>query len=70
MDEEDWTTVNFNVLLNGCLVGVVIIASLESSIKHSESKSVPPPDSSFKYWPVNIEHHGTDKGFTNIGKPE
>lgn len=70
MDEENWATVDFNVLLDGCLVSVVFIASLESSVKESPSKSVEPPACSFKHGPVDVEHHCTDDGFSNISEPE
>jgi hypothetical protein len=68
MDEESWSTVDFNVLLNGCLLGVVSI-TLEASIKKSESVSHSVVNEELADWPVNVEEHGSDQGVTNIIEP-
>lgn len=59
MDEINWTAINFNILLNGCLLSIFSVAG-ELSIKESESQSHSIKAEELNNWPVNVEHHGTD----------
>lgn len=60
MDEIDWTTVEFNVLLKSGLFGVVFIAS-ETSVQKSEAESHSVVSEEFHYGPGNVEHHSIGK---------
>ena len=68
MDEENGSTVEFNIELDGCLLGSVLIAS-EATIHKSESRTHSPEDKEFTHRPVNIKHHSTNKGNTDIVEP-
>lgn len=65
MDEIGWSTVELNILLNSCLLCLCVIA-FTSSVKKSESKTHSPETEKFNKWPVNVEHHSTNEGCTNI----
>lgn len=68
MDEESWSTVDFNVLLNGCLLGLVFI-TLELSVQKSESVSHTEVNEELANWPVDVEEHSSNQGVTNIIEP-
>lgn len=68
MDEESWAAVCFNILLDGDLLGDVLIA-FEWSVKESESESHSPEDEEFHDWPVDIEKHSSNEGWSNIIEP-
>lgn len=69
MDEENRAAVEFNILLNGCFAGDVIVASLESPVKHSKGKSVAKPHKSLQSGPVDVKDHSADEGLSNVSEP-
>lgn len=69
MDEESWTAVQLNVLLNCdflCLVGV---QWGDTSVELSETESHTPEYEEFHNWPVDVEEHSTDEGVANVWEP-
>lgn len=69
MDEEVWSTVNFNVLLKCDFFGLVFVARANSSVKNSESDSHSVVDEEFHNWPKDIVDHSIDHRVANIVEP-
>lgn len=70
MDEENWSTVEINILLDCGLVGIVVIACLESSVKKSETESHAPETNSFDHGEDSVVNHSHSQVFTQVSEPE
>ena len=69
MNEESRARIDLVVQLNGALVCVMRIEELPSAIKKTEALAHAPVSEEFHKWPVNVEHHSSHKGVTDVDEP-